>query len=75
MVGRSMTRHPSGTGGVVVKLAVVVGDTVEASDVVCVLEAMKIESPLLDGRAGRVVDILASEGQSVGPGEVVLKIA
>jgi acetyl-CoA/propionyl-CoA carboxylase biotin carboxyl carrier protein len=60
--------------GVVVKIDVTVGDTVDSSDVVCVLEAMKMENSLPGGRSGRVVEIAVSEGQGVSPGAVLLTI-
>lgn len=66
--------YPRADVGVVVTLAVAVGDAVRASDVVCVLEAMKMESPLRAGTSGRVVEISVAEGQGVAPGEVLLRI-
>lgn len=51
--------------GVVLTIAVKVGQTVKASDTVVVLEAMKMENAIPAGRDGKVVAINVKEGESV----------
>ncbi len=60
--------------GTIVKVAVDEGDIVEAGDLVVVLEAMKMEQPLLAHRSGRVQGISAAVGQNVGTGAVICQI-
>jgi biotin carboxyl carrier protein len=54
--------------GVVRRVAVEVGDRVEAGAVVVVLEAMKTEHRISAPRAGRVAQVLVLEGQEVAAG-------
>jgi acetyl-CoA/propionyl-CoA carboxylase, biotin carboxylase, biotin carboxyl carrier protein len=61
--------------GTVVKILVEVGQDVEASDIVCVLEAMKMENPIKAGRAGKVERIDVAPGTTVSPGEVMAVVA
>ncbi len=60
--------------GTVVKVLVSKGDTVEASDLVIVLEAMKMENNINAGKAGEVTEVKVSPGDSVGAGDVVVVI-
>jgi acetyl-CoA/propionyl-CoA carboxylase biotin carboxyl carrier protein len=60
--------------GTIVKVLVAEGDTVEAGQTVCVLEAMKMENNIAADRAGTVKDIKVEPGQSVGSGDVVIVI-
>ena len=57
--------------GTVVKVLVGVGDTVEPGQPVCVLEAMKMESNVNAESAGRVVELRAQPGDTLGAGDVV----
>ena len=77
---RSRAAAAEGTGsgtvtvpmqGTVVKVLVAVGDTVEAGQTVCVLEAMKMENAIVAEKAGTVAEVRVSAGDSVGPGDVV----
>ena len=61
--------------GTVVKVLVAVGQDVVASDIVCVLEAMKMENPIKAGRAGKVERIDVAAGTTVSPGEVMAVVA
>ena len=45
--------------GTIVKVAVAEGDSVQAGDLVVVLEAMKMEQPLNAHRSGKVTDLIA----------------
>ena len=51
--------------GVITEIKVAVGDTVNAGDVVIVLEAMKMANNLEAEKAGKVTAILVSQGASV----------
>ncbi len=60
--------------GVVLSIAVKVGDTVKASDTVAVLEAMKMENAIHAGRDGVVSAINVNPGDSVLEGTPILTI-
>ena len=60
--------------GVVRRVAVAVGDRVEAGAVVVVVEAMKTEHRVAATRAGRVGRVLVAEGQEVAAGAVVVEL-
>jgi biotin carboxyl carrier protein len=58
--------------GSVWKIEVAIGDSVAEDDPLIVLEAMKMEIPLLSPRAGVVREILVSEGDPIGEGDVAV---
>ncbi len=60
--------------GLVVRLAVAVGDEVAAGQGLVVLEAMKMENELKAPAAGVVASIRAAVGQAVEKGEVLLEL-
>ncbi len=60
--------------GVVVSIAVKVGDTVKASDTVVVLEAMKMENAIHAGRDGKVASINVNSGDSVLEGAALITL-
>lgn len=73
----------SGSGGVgltspmqgtVVKVAVAQGQSVEKGDLVIVLEAMKMEQPLMAHRSGVIANLTAVIGESVTSGTVLCDI-
>ncbi|SFL85857.1 acetyl/propionyl/methylcrotonyl-CoA carboxylase subunit alpha [Geodermatophilus ruber] len=70
--GDSLTSPMQGT---IVKVAVSDGDTVEAGDLVVVLEAMKMEQPLNAHKAGTVTGLSAEVGGTVTSGAVICTIA
>lgn len=57
--------------GKVLSIDVKVGDTVKEGDVICVLESMKMENPLLAPVDGTVTEINVKVDQVVKPGEVI----
>jgi acetyl-CoA/propionyl-CoA carboxylase biotin carboxyl carrier protein len=57
--------------GTIVKVLVNEGDTIEAGQTVCVLEAMKMENNIVSPFAGTVVTVRVGPGSSVGTGDVV----
>ena len=58
--------------GTVLEVNVGEGDTVEAGDVVCVLEAMKMENDIVAEFGGTVKQVPVAEGQSVDQGDVLV---
>ncbi|HUW78992.1 MAG TPA: biotin carboxylase N-terminal domain-containing protein [Candidatus Nanopelagicaceae bacterium] len=60
--------------GTVVKIAVAEGDLVEAGALVLVVEAMKMEQPLLAHRSGRITNLTIQVGGSVSSGVVLCEI-
>jgi acetyl-CoA/propionyl-CoA carboxylase biotin carboxyl carrier protein len=60
--------------GTIVKVLVEVGDTVEAGQAVCVLEAMKMENNNSAETGGTVAEVKVAPGDSVGSGDVVVVI-
>jgi len=60
--------------GNVVSIKVNVGDTVNEGDVVCVLEAMKMENEIMAPKSGKVVAVNTSQGASVNTGDALVSI-
>jgi acetyl-CoA/propionyl-CoA carboxylase biotin carboxyl carrier protein len=57
-----------------VKVAVKVGQTVVAGDLIIVLEAMKMEQPLIAHRSGVIANLTAAIGETVASGTVLCDI-
>ncbi|MGY2084905.1 acetyl/propionyl/methylcrotonyl-CoA carboxylase subunit alpha [Blastococcus sp. SYSU DS0539] len=70
--GNSLTSPMQGT---IVKVAVEDGATVEAGDLIVVLEAMKMEQPIAAHKAGTVSGLSAEVGATVTSGAVLCTIA
>ena len=60
--------------GVVLSVAVGVGDAIGAGELICVVEAMKMENELVAHRDGVVAELHVSPGQQVALGDVVCVI-
>jgi biotin carboxyl carrier protein len=60
--------------GKIVKVTVKKGDEVKAGQVLCVIEAMKMENEIVAPKAGAVKEIYVSDGSSVSEGEPLLTI-
>jgi len=60
--------------GKIVSVKVKKGDEVKEGQVVCVLEAMKMENEITAPRSGRIKEIRVSEGTAVNEGEILLVI-
>ena len=60
--------------GTVVKVAVEVGQQVEIGDLIIVLEAMKMEQPLIAHKAGTIANLTAVIGETVSSGTVLCDI-
>lgn len=69
-----MTQLKSTMAGSVFKVNVNVGETVEAGQVVLVLESMKMEIPVEAEVAGEVAEINANEGDFVNEGDVLVTL-
>ena len=60
--------------GTIVKIPVGVGQTVNAGDVIVILEAMKMETEVRAPSAGRVTDIRVKEGEAVALGAPLIAL-
>ena len=60
--------------GTVVKIAVELGQKVEVGDLVIVLEAMKMEQPLIAHKSGTIANLTAIVGETVSSGTVLCDI-
>ena len=77
--GRGAAVPPDGTvtvpmQGTIAQVLVAEGDAVAVDDVVCVLEAMKMENPIRASIAGVVREVRVSPGDAVGFGDVIAVI-
>jgi acetyl-CoA carboxylase biotin carboxyl carrier protein len=68
-LGQNVEAHITGT---VFKIETSVGADVRESDVLVILESMKMELPVEAPAPGRVAKILCEEGQSVEEGDVLV---
>ncbi|MFZ0342878.1 MAG: acetyl-CoA carboxylase biotin carboxyl carrier protein subunit, partial [Gaiellaceae bacterium] len=81
---RERTRHGSGAGGseavvspmqgTVLAVSVSDGDVVERGQVICVVEAMKMENEVHAHRAGAVRSLSVEPGRPVATGQVICTI-
>jgi acetyl-CoA/propionyl-CoA carboxylase biotin carboxyl carrier protein len=69
--GQSVTAEMQGT---ILDVNVAEGDEVAGGDVVCVLEAMKMENDVVADRGGTVTQVAVAEGDSVDMGDVIVVI-
>ncbi len=60
--------------GTVLKVAVEKGAEVAEGDLICVIEAMKMENEITAHRGGKVTELAAAEGASVSSGDLLAKI-
>ena len=61
-------------GGKIIEIKVKAGDVVEEEQEVAIIEAMKMEMPILTYSAGTVKEIKAQAGESVEADQVILLI-
>jgi acetyl-CoA/propionyl-CoA carboxylase biotin carboxyl carrier protein len=72
--GASSESLPSPLQGTVLKVAVEKGAEVAEGDLVCVIEAMKMENEIVAHRAGKVEELNVVEGAAVSSGDVLAVI-
>jgi len=60
--------------GKIIRVLVKEGDEVQEGDVVCVLEAMKMENELRTGKSGVVKEVTVEPGSDVEMGEVLVAV-
>ena len=60
--------------GVIVKVNVSQGQAVKKGDVLCVLEAMKMENDITAPKDGTIVQIVTAKGTSVSTGDTMIVI-
>ncbi len=60
--------------GKIVRVEVTVGNTVEEGGVICIIEAMKMENPILSPAKASVIEVAVSPGQVVKTGEKIAVI-
>ena len=61
--------------GTVLAVEVAEGDEVEPGQVICIVEAMKMENEVHTHRAGRITELSVAPGQSVKTGQVICIVA
>jgi acetyl-CoA/propionyl-CoA carboxylase, biotin carboxylase, biotin carboxyl carrier protein len=72
--GASSESLPSPLQGTVLKVAIEQGAEVAEGDLICVIEAMKMENEIVAHRGGKVTALNVSEGAAVSSGDVLAKI-
>jgi acetyl-CoA/propionyl-CoA carboxylase biotin carboxyl carrier protein len=65
---------PSPLQGTILKVAVAEGAEVAEGDLICVIEAMKMENEITAHRAGKVTALNVAEGAAIGSGDVIATI-
>jgi len=60
--------------GKIIRVEVTVGNTVEEGGVICTIEAMKMENPILSPVKASVIEVAVSPGQIVKTGEKIAVI-
>lgn len=60
--------------GKIISVNVKAGDTVDEGDIICVLESMKMENPILAPVGGTVAKVGVAADQTVKPGDTIAVI-
>ena len=60
--------------GTILKVNVTQGQAVKEGDVLCVLEAMKMENEIMAPKAGTITQVVTSKGASVNTGDALVVI-
>ena len=61
--------------GTILKVNVTQGQAVKEGDVLCVLEAMKMENEIMAPKAGTVTQVVTSKGATVNTGDALVVLA
>ncbi len=61
--------------GTILKVNVSAGSEVKEGDVLCILEAMKMENEILAPKSGKVASVNVSGGQSVSTGDLLVSLS
>ncbi len=56
------------------KITAAIGAQVNEDDVILIMESMKMEIPVTAPEAGRLIEILVAEGDTIGEGTIVARI-
>lgn len=62
-------------GGIVESVPVAVGQSVNQGDKIVIIEAMKMKTPMVAPRAGKIASIAVKPGDAVEPGQVLATIS
>ena len=60
--------------GKIISVEVKVGDMVNEDDVICILESMKMENPIVAPVSGKIVELGVAPNQTVETGKVIAVI-
>lgn len=61
--------------GTILSINVKAGDTVKKGQVLCILEAMKMENEIMAGADGTIASVAVGQGDSVSTGQVLFALA
>jgi biotin carboxyl carrier protein len=64
----------SPVNGVIVDVKIKEGDTIKNSDVVCVIEAMKMESEIFSSVSGKVKKLFVKNGDSIKTNDKIIEV-
>lgn len=68
------TSIPAPMPGTILSIKVQAGDTVKKGQVLCILEAMKMENEIMSGIDGVISSVAVNTGDSVNTGQLLLVI-